>query len=185
MSVQTVTRDSTSVERDVHVTRRRVLATIIDGLTLGGVYTVMAELFGTVTQPGEAYWTARMPLASNIAFGLIVVLYYVVLERYRGQTLGKMLTGIRVVDEGTGLRPSLGAVVVRTILRIVDGLGCYLVAFVTVLVTPKRQRLGDLAAHTLVVQSRRSSSSAGQGTGTLSGTGHNPPAVTWAERTPG
>jgi uncharacterized RDD family membrane protein YckC len=49
-----------------------------------------------------------MPLAANIAYGLIVVLYYVVLERYRGQTLGKMLAGIRVVDEATGLRPSLG-----------------------------------------------------------------------------
>jgi uncharacterized RDD family membrane protein YckC len=43
---------------------------------------------------------------------------------------------------------------IRTILRVVDGLGGYVVAFVTVLVTPKRQRLGDLAAHTLVVQSR-------------------------------
>jgi uncharacterized RDD family membrane protein YckC len=34
---------------------------------------------------------------------------------------------------------------------IVDGLFSYLVAFVTVLISEKRQRLGDMAAHTLVV----------------------------------
>ena len=37
-------------------------------------------------------------------------------------------------------------------LRIVDGLFSYLVAFITVLVSGKNQRLGDMAAHTLVVR---------------------------------
>ncbi len=35
---------------------------------------------------------------------------------------------------------------------IVDGLLSYLVAFVTVLASQKNQRLGDMAAHTLVVR---------------------------------
>jgi hypothetical protein len=34
----------------------------------------------------------------------------------------------------------------------VDGLFTYTVAFVTVLVSDKRQRLGDMAAHMLVVR---------------------------------
>ena len=89
-----------------------------------------------------------------MAFALLVVGYYLVLESYRGQTLGKMVAGIRVVDEVTGDRPAFRAVLVRTTLRLVDGIAAYLVAFVTVLVTPKRQRLGDLAAHTIVVRSR-------------------------------
>jgi uncharacterized RDD family membrane protein YckC len=38
------------------------------------------------------------------------------------------------------------------VLRIVDGLLAYLVAFVTVLISTKNQRLGDMAAHTLVVR---------------------------------
>ena len=126
----------------------------MDGLALGGLYTVMAEVFGTVTEHAEAYWTASMPIAANMAFALLVVGYYLVLESYRGQTLGKMVAGIRVVDEVTGDRPAFRAVLVRTTLRLVDGIAAYLVAFVTVLVTPKRQRLGDLAALTIVVRSR-------------------------------
>jgi uncharacterized RDD family membrane protein YckC len=38
------------------------------------------------------------------------------------------------------------------VLRLIDGLFSYLVAFITVLASAKRQRLGDMAAHTLVVR---------------------------------
>jgi uncharacterized RDD family membrane protein YckC len=38
------------------------------------------------------------------------------------------------------------------VLRLVDGLFSYLVAFGTVLASGQRQRLGDMAAHTLVVR---------------------------------
>jgi uncharacterized RDD family membrane protein YckC len=139
---------------DVHVTGRRVGATMIDGLFLGGAYGVMAALFGTVVDHDGLYWTASMPAAANVAYGVLVIAYYLVLEGYRGQTVGKLLTGIRVVDELTGTQPTFRAVAIRTVLRAVDGLASYLVAFVTVLLTRKRQRLGDLAAHTLVVASR-------------------------------
>ena len=139
---------------DVHVTGRRVGATIIDGLLFAGVYGVMAASFGTVTYHGELYWTASMSAAVNVAYAVLVVAYYLVLEGYRGQTIGKMFTGIRVADELTGDRPTFRAVTIRTILRAVDGLASYLVAFVTVLLTSKRQRLGDLAAHTVVVAAR-------------------------------
>lgn len=53
-------------------------------------------------------------------------------------------------------QPATGQVcapLLRTVLRVVDDLAGYLVAFIIV-VTSKRQRLGDLAAHTLVVRSR-------------------------------
>jgi uncharacterized RDD family membrane protein YckC len=139
---------------DVHVTGRRIGATIIDGLLFAGAYGVMAALVGTVTYHGGLYWTASMPAAANVAYAVLVVAYYLVLEGYRGQTIGKMFTGIRVADELTGDRPTFRAVAIRTALRFVDGLASYLVAFVTVLLTSKRQRLGDLAAHTLVVASK-------------------------------
>jgi len=63
-----------------------------------------------------------------------------------------MLLGIKVVREDNGEVPGLGAATIRTLLRIIDGLFSYLVAFVAVLVSAKRQRLGDMAAHTLVVR---------------------------------
>ena len=140
--------------RDIYVTGSRVRATLIDGLFFYVLYGVLAGFLGTLTYHDDAYWTATMPVAGNIVFGLLVVLYYVVLETYRGQTLGKLVVGIAVVDEFTGGRPTLSAVALRTALRLVDGLVCYLVGFVTVLATRKRQRLGDLAAHTLVMRTR-------------------------------
>ena len=88
----------------------------------------------------------------NVVYGVLVVLYYILLEGYLGQTLGKMLLGIQVVREDTGQVPGLGAATIRTLLRIIDGLFSYLVAFIVVWTSAKRQRLGDMAAHTLVVR---------------------------------
>jgi uncharacterized RDD family membrane protein YckC len=43
-------------------------------------------------------------------------------------------------------------VAIRTILRIIDGIFFYLVAFICVVATKQKQRLGDMAAGTLVVR---------------------------------
>jgi uncharacterized RDD family membrane protein YckC len=138
---------------DVHVTGRRIIATIVDGLVIGALYNIMAATFGTITTVGAAtHWRATMPVAANVAYGVLVALYYILLEGYLGKTVGKMLVGIRVVRETTGELPGLGRAAVRTALRLVDGLFSYLVAFIVVLASPKRQRLGDMAAQTLVVR---------------------------------
>jgi uncharacterized RDD family membrane protein YckC len=70
-----------------------------------------------------------------------------------GQTLGKRLLGIRVVNQD-GSRVSFGASFIRNILRIVDALPVlYIVGLITVLATgERRQRVGDLAARTRVVR---------------------------------
>jgi uncharacterized RDD family membrane protein YckC len=147
-------RRTAASSADVHVTGRRIAATAVDGLFIGSLYGVMAAFVGTVTDRGEFFWTASMPAAANVAYGVLVVAYYLVLEGFRGQTLGKMLVGVRVVDARTGDRPRFRAVAIRTALRVVDGIATYLVAFLTVLLTARRQRLGDLAAGTLVVADR-------------------------------
>jgi uncharacterized RDD family membrane protein YckC len=137
----------------IHVTGRRVVATLIDGLVFGGVYWLLALAFGDIrTQGDAANWVADLPIWVSVAYGLFVIAYYLLLEGYLGQTLGKMTTGIKVVSEATGATPGIAAAAVRTVLRLVDGLFSYLVAFITVLASGKRQRLGDMAAHTLVVR---------------------------------
>jgi uncharacterized RDD family membrane protein YckC len=137
---------------DVHVTGRRILATIVDGLIFGGLYAVMVILFGSISSVGSADWNGSMPALPTLLYGVIVVLYYILLEGYLGQTVGKMLLGIKVVREDDGEVPGLGGATIRTLLRIVDGISSYLVAFITVLISGKNQRLGDMAAHTLVVR---------------------------------
>jgi uncharacterized RDD family membrane protein YckC len=137
---------------DVHVTGRRILATIVDGLIFGGLYTVMVILFGSISTVGSANWNGSMPALPTLLYGVIIVLYYILLEGYLGQTVGKMLLGIKVVREDNGEVPGLGGATIRTLLRIVDGISSYLVAFITVLISGKNQRFGDMAAHTLVVR---------------------------------
>jgi uncharacterized RDD family membrane protein YckC len=137
---------------DVHVTGRRILATIVDGLIFGGLYAVMVILFGSVATVGSANWNGSMPALPTAIYGLIIVLYYILLEGYLGQTVGKMLLGIKVVREDNGEVPGLAGATIRTLLRIVDGISSYLVAFITVLISGKNQRFGDMAAHTLVVR---------------------------------
>ena len=136
----------------VHITGRRILATVVDGLVFGVLYAVMAMIFGTVTSEGPANWSGSLPVLPSVLYGVIVVFYYVLLEGYLGQTLGKMVLGIKVVREDNGEVPGLGEATIRTLLRIIDGLFSYLVAFITVLISGKNQRLGDMAAHTLVVR---------------------------------
>jgi uncharacterized RDD family membrane protein YckC len=135
------------------VTGRRVVATLIDGLVFGVAYWLLALAFGDVRTEGEAAnWVSNLPVWASVAYGLFVLAYFVLLEGLLGQTLGKLATGIKVVAEATGQAPGIAAAAIRTLLRLIDGLFCYAVAFVTVLVSGKRQRLGDMAARTLVVR---------------------------------
>jgi uncharacterized RDD family membrane protein YckC len=112
----------------------------------------MSMLFGNITDVGFANWNGSMPALPSLLYAVIVVLYYILLEGYLGQTVGKMVLGIKVVREDNGEVPGLGGATIRTLFRIVDGLFSYLVAFIAVLISGKNQRLGDMAAHTLVVR---------------------------------
>jgi uncharacterized RDD family membrane protein YckC len=138
----------------VHVTGRRVVATLIDGLIFGVAYWLLALAFGDIRAEGEAAnFVSNLPVWASVVYGLFVIGYYVLLEGYLGQTVGKMATGIKVVTEATGQAPpGIAAAAIRTVLRLIDGLFSYAVAFITVLVSGKRQRFGDMAARTLVVR---------------------------------
>lgn len=139
------------VAMEVHVTGRRVLATIADGVVIGVAVAVMSVLFGTTSVEGGQASASVSGLPALFSF-VLAFGYYILMEGYLGQTLGKMLLGIKVVREDTGGVPGLKAAAIRTVLRIVDGFFSYLVAFIAVLASHKNQRLGDMAAHTLVVR---------------------------------
>lgn len=88
-----------------------------------------------------------------LAFFAVSLGYGIVFEWYaRGQTLGKRLLHLRVIDaSGLKLRPA--QVVVRNLLRAVDSLPLfYVVGGAACLLSPRLQRLGDLAAGTVVVR---------------------------------
>src|SRR5207244_5481193 len=70
------------------------------------------------------------------------------------RTRGKLVNGLRVVRiDGSPVTFFTSAV--RNVLRLVDILpGMYLVGIAAILVTRQNQRLGDVAAGTLVVRER-------------------------------
>ena len=77
--------------------------------------------------------------------------YHFALESGDGQTVGKKLMKLRVV-RADGRPAGMREIAVRTVMRVVDGVGCYIVGLIVMLATgQRRQRLGDLAAGTIVV----------------------------------
>jgi len=80
----------------------------------------------------------------------ILFLYSCLMEAACGATLGKILVGIRVVR--TTRRGALSACAVRNALKIVDGLAFYLVGTAVAACSEAKQRIGDICAHTAVIE---------------------------------
>ena len=88
-----------------------------------------------------------------LAVFVIQIGYGIVCEWFwRGQTVGKRLLRLRVMDV-QGLRLQFSQAVIRNLLRLVDMLPAfYLVGGLACLISRRAQRLGDLAANTIVVR---------------------------------
>ncbi len=127
----------------------RIGAQIVDGIVLIVLFFLVGfAMSGSFTfqySGAEAY-----PFLG--AYFLVFFLYYVVLEGYMGQTLGKKLLKIKVVKED-GKACGYGPAFVRTILRIIDALPfLYIIGMILIARSDKKQRLGDSVAKTVVVK---------------------------------
>ena len=133
-----------------HVTGRRVVATLIDGFIFGVAYWLLALAFGDLRTEGEAAnWAAPFPPgpASSTACSSSATTSCWKATWVRPSA--RWPPGSR-----SSARPPVPPpnAMVRTVLRLIDGLFCYAVAFFTALASAKRQRLGDMAARTLVIR---------------------------------
>jgi uncharacterized RDD family membrane protein YckC len=99
-------------------------------------------------------------LNQGLADASLVLLYFAISIGYgiacewllRGQTLGKRILRLRVMDS-EGLHLQFSQVLVRNLLRFVDALPVfYLVGGAVCLLSERSQRLGDIAANTIVVR---------------------------------
>ncbi len=133
----------------------RTAALLLD-LALQTLVTLLlgfvAEAFGDAGQAGLF-----------VGSFLTIIAYPILSEAFLGRTLGKAALGLRVVSvDGTPVT-FVGAVV-RNLVRVVDALpGVYTVGLIAILASRRNQRLGDLAAGTLVVvQGRDQAPSGGQ-----------------------
>lgn len=87
-----------------------------------------------------------------LAVFIITIGYCICLEWFwRGQTVGKRLLRLRVVDE-EGLRLKFNQVVIRNLLRVIDAFPLfYLLGGVACVLSSRGQRIGDLVASTIVI----------------------------------
>jgi len=148
---------------DVHVEARRLGAALLDFTLLLILQVWTGDVFGVTTvtggspirsTAGYAFLTTRVIVDLSYLM-LLAVAYFSLQEALFGATWGKLLAGLRVVDTG-GRRPVLGAVLVRNIVRLVDAwpllFSIGVIGIVAALTSPRRQRLGDRVAGTLVVR---------------------------------
>jgi uncharacterized RDD family membrane protein YckC len=135
----------------------RFFAVFIDAIVFFVLGFVVALLSGgTYATSAEGQASAGFALGggSFVVWAVLGLAYYVVMEAMAGGSIGKLVAGLRVVDED-GCAISWGQSVVRNLLRLVDALFFYVVAALFVSSSPRRQRLGDRAASTFVVHAAR------------------------------
>jgi uncharacterized RDD family membrane protein YckC len=133
----------------------RFVAVLLDAVIVLFPVGIIVGLLsgGGFTETGNGYANAGIDVSGKAAwiFVLLGLGYYVVCEAATGATLGKRMVGIHVIGED-GEDLTFGAAVVRNLLRLVDCLFFYLVGAIFALTSQQGQRLGDRAAHTLVVR---------------------------------
>ena len=145
----------------------RFVAGVIDTLVQTGImftfFFALGIAGGTAEEAGLGGAGALTVALGALLVFVIVFGYPVLFETLNGgRTPGKAAIGIRVVQ--TGGRPvRFGASSVRNLVRIVDTLPfAYAIGMIAILVSPKNQRLGDMAAGTLVVRDRKPEPSGAQ-----------------------
>jgi uncharacterized RDD family membrane protein YckC len=129
--------------KEYHGIEIRFLSLLIDIIIIVFIIGIIGRVsgFGMMTVP---WWLGLLYFA-------IYMGYFTLLEGSKGQTIGKMITKIKVVAED-GKPIDMNRSLARNLLRIIDGLFVYLVGTIPVWRSDKKQRLGDRVTKTLVVK---------------------------------
>jgi uncharacterized RDD family membrane protein YckC len=135
----------------------RAQALVVDVLILLVLWLLFALVWYLVLVGAGSFSevTPQSPTAQPlwILAGVGFPLYFWLTQALRGRTIGMRAFGLRVVTTA-GHRPGVLATLVRTLLMAVDWLPVFfLLGALAIWSTPRNQRLGDLAAGTVVVRS--------------------------------
>jgi uncharacterized RDD family membrane protein YckC len=137
----------------------RFVALLIDGIILGIIGYILIFLFASsaitvdtstgAVSFGPAYYAA-------VALVIVIeLLYFTLLLRRYGQSVGMMAVKIKVVSETDSGPITYGAAFIRTILLYIDQIPYaipFLLGAILIWTSDKKQRLGDRVAHTVVVK---------------------------------
>ena len=140
-----VTPEAVILDRELAGLGTRFIAGLVDGV-LQVLVLIVAGITSDELSPDGGVILIVLTLFS------VIFVYPTAMEvATRGRTVGKLVARIRVV-RSDGRPVTFPVVLVRNLLRLVDILpNFYTVGAITILVTRRSQRLGDLAAGTVVV----------------------------------
>ena len=149
-SDHTVTPEAVTIAVDVAGLGSRSIAWLIDSAIQLAILVPILLGIGLSDVTGGA----ELVVVSLVVF-LIVWAYYPIFElSWQGRTPGKRAQRLRVIR--TDGQPAGGAAIfVRNLIRILDVILFPFLAVISMLVTQRAQRLGDLAAGTMVVREPR------------------------------
>ena len=127
----------------------RLLALVID------YSLIVIYLYSVTTLIVKLHLSSGVGTVFFLCLVYLPVLFYSFLcEMFNhGQSFGKRLMNIRVV-KSDGSTPSISAYLLRWLLFIIDGPGTGGLGLLVVLLTKNSQRLGDLAAGTMVIKEK-------------------------------
>lgn len=147
MQVKVQTTQNVYIHYELASLGARIGAYLIDGLII--VAYIIAALIGYF----RLFSTTEVWIL--IVLYLPVMFYHLVSELLMdGQSIGKKQLSIKVIKL-SGTQPGLGGYLLRWILRPVDFLFYGSVAILCIIIGGKGQRLGDLAAGTTVINTKK------------------------------
>lgn len=166
---------------------RRFIALLIDMIIEYFYLRIAVEIYSSYQRNVDYFdeGTQHNMWAIGLLLFLPIMVYHVVLEiTMNGQSIGKKITGLRVVDENGG-KPSISQFVIRWLLRLSDlwivgillllasnpqlqsaetlfivvfGVGFLITDIVLVVSSKKGQRIGDILAKTILIRTNTKSS---------------------------
>jgi len=179
--IKVPTNFNIDVEFEIPEFYRRLISLLIDVVIEYFYLRIAGEIYTNIVRSSSGDTDSRYNMqAIGLVLLLPVLLYHVIMEiTMNGQSIGKKITGIRVVNENGG-RPSISQFLIRWLLRVSDlwialllfliisnpglgrdmettfvilaALGFLVTDVVLVVSSHKSQRIGDILAKTILIR---------------------------------
>jgi len=167
-----ITPEAVAVTLDIAGLGSRMIALLVDTLIQFGILLAAGFLVANA-----ASGTASVIALSVVAFVALWCYFPLFEALWSGRTPGKSTQRLRVIRTD-GQPVSFAAVMVRNLVRIVDLLpGTYVIGVISIVLTRRSQRLGDLAAGTIVIRDRPAPTPRPLDLASLSPSGVSPPSA--------
>jgi uncharacterized RDD family membrane protein YckC len=145
------------IPRDVYASvGKRWLGAVIDYIIYIIIYSVCLYALGTyeIDEDGDAMYALTGAAAFFIIVGSWFLIFPVIEAINNGQTIGKAIVGVRV-KQLNGANAGFGRLLARHLFDFVDYMPFFgIVGVIVAANTDNKQRVGDLVAQTIVVNSR-------------------------------